>query len=215
MESRPSHENSNEMWARYHAAGRGSVQGLLHVLKQNLVCKVFARRVLSFAGEEPVSSILELGCGSGSTLKQLQRLSGATCYGVDRCEPVIEAAKRSSPGLHLEVKDLFALDYPDKAYDLVYSIGLLEHFQHEDQLRLLALHARLARRSIALMTPADSLLMNSILWVNRDLRGRTGTWADEEVFSRQSLARKFPQYRFESFKDALFGNLILWFGCRV
>ena len=215
MEPAPKHDTSNEMWARYHAAGSRSVQGLLHSVKQNLVCRVFARRVLSFAGPGPVRSILELGCGSASTLAQVQRRTGASCHGVDRCEPVIDAARRAYPGLHLDVGDLFSLDYPEKSFDLVFSIGLLEHFDHEDQLRLLDIHARLARRAIALMTPADSLLMNSILWVNKDLRGRTGTWADEEVFSRQSLARKFPQYQLESFKDALFGNLIIWFGCRT
>ncbi len=66
------------------------------------------------------------------------------------------------------------------------------------------------------MVPADGLLMNSILFVNKRLLGRSGTWADEEVFSAQLLARNFPERTFDhASMDRRFANLILWFGWRV
>ena len=65
------------------------------------------------------------------------------------------------------------------------------------------------------MVPADSLLMNSILLFNKRVLGRSGTWADEEVFSGELLRRHFPGRPFDDVAmDRRFANLILWFGWR-
>jgi hypothetical protein len=51
---------------------------------------------------------------------------------------------------------------------------------------------------------------------NKRLLGRSGTWADEEVFSAELLARNFPERTFDhASMDRRFANLILWFGWRV
>lgn len=206
--------NAPEMWDRYHRSPLGSVTHALGVLKTTVVCRMFASRILAMAGA-PVRSVLELGCGTASTLACIQRRTGARCVGVDRSPEAVAIARRDHPRLEVTEGDIFALPFADRSFDLVYSVGLLEHFSRADQRALLDIHERLAARYVALMVPADSLLMNSILTFNKRVLGRSGTWADEEVFSGELLARNFPERRFDDVgMDRRFANLILWFGWR-
>lgn len=207
------HDNSDEMWHEYHSKKPGSIVHFLHTIKKNLLCKLFAKRVLSFSSSTPMT-VLELGCGTGSTLHKIHELTQAKCVGVDRNIYCLEEAKKEFGSALVEFKkgDLFNLDLPKKSFDLVYSIGLLEHFNFEDQKKILDLHIQLSKNSVALMVPANSLLMNSILFMNSKVLGRKGAWADEEVFSINLLKQKFPQYHFKAFKDPWVGDMIFWFG---
>ena len=209
---RHNHPGSNDaaMWSEYHSKHAGSVIHLLHWLKVHVVCEMFASRILRMSG--PVSSVLELACGTASTLDAIQRRTGALCTGVDRCSEAIELARARYPALHLQEGDIFHLPDSPKSYDLVYSVGLLEHFAYDDQARLLQIHGSLAAKYVALMVPADNIVFKTILMVNKRLLLRSGVWADEQVFSLQSLARYFPGYCFEVAKDRRFLNMILWFG---
>jgi len=204
--------NEPEMWARYHGSRPGTPTHALKLLKERVVCRMFASRLLSMAG--PVGSVLEIACGTASTLHEIKRKTSGRAVGVDRDPGAIEAARRKYPELTLDVGDLFDLPFEKKSFDLVYSVGLLEHFTREEQRRILEIHASFATRYVALMVPADGVLMNSILFMNKRVLGRSGTWADEEVFSPRLLESAFPEYRFDAAFDHRFGNLILWFGWR-
>ncbi|MEW5848671.1 MAG: class I SAM-dependent methyltransferase [Myxococcota bacterium] len=204
--------NDPQMWSQYHAARPGTLQFALHELKTHVVCRMFAQRILELSG--PVSSALELGCGTASTLERIRRRIGGPCTGVDNCEPAVVDARAQYPRLDLQVGDIFNLPYPEKSFDLVYSVGLFEHFAHQDQLRLLEIHARHARKAVVMMVPADSVVFNSIIFFNKRIRGRSGTWADEQVFTLRSLRRYFPGYSFFGGKDHRFANMIMWFGWR-
>ena len=206
-------EGSNEpgMWDAYHANPRAGVSAL-NALKTAVVCHLFAARIRGLAG--PFDSVLELGVGTASTLDVLARYTGARAVGIDRSLPALELARARYPKLDLREGDLFDLALEPASFDLVYSVGLLEHFSLADQRRLLAIHARHARKYVVLMTPGDGLLMNAILFINRRVLGRTGVWADEDVFSERILRERFPGIPFEVRWDRHFGNLIVWFGFR-
>jgi SAM-dependent methyltransferase len=203
--------NDEAMWAAYHAATASPVH-LLNTLKQTVVCEMFASKILSMSG--PITSALELGCGTASTLDAIARRTQARCVGVDRDRAAVDKATAKFPRVTMEVGDIFNLTYQPKSFDLVYSVGLFEHFTRAEQRDLLAIHARFATKYVALMVPADSLLMNSILFVNKKVLGRSGYWADEEVFSPRLLKEYFPDHRFDAAFDYRFGNLIMWFGYR-
>lgn len=205
--------NDAEMWDSYHRSVIGTPVHALNTVKTTIVCRMFASKILSMSG--PIKSVLELGCGTGSTLAQIGERTGARCVGVDRSEDALVQARRKYPGVRFEVADIFNLPYEKKSFDLVYSVGLFEHFTRDEQNQLLEIHGAYAKNYAAMMVPADSLLMNSILYFNKRILKRTGYWADEEVFSPANLREKFPQQRLDhaSF-DYRFGNLIMWFGWR-
>lgn len=204
--------NDEQMWTDYHTRSVWSPTGALNALKTTVVCRMFASRILGMSG--PISSALELGCGTASTLATLARRTGARAVGIDRSPAAVAQARARYPRIDVQVGDLFDLQLPPKSFDLVYSVGLFEHFARAEQLRLLEVHAALATKYVCMMVPADGILMNSILYFNKRILGRSGTWADEEVFSARLLARYFPGYTFDVDVDRRFGNLILWFGWR-
>jgi SAM-dependent methyltransferase len=209
-EGKPVASNEERMWADYHTRRPGSAVHALNALKTSVVCKMFASRILSMSG--PVSSVLELGCGTASTLNEIQHRTGGRAVGIDRSVEALDQAREKYPNLVLEQQDLFNLPYAKKSFDLVYSVGLFEHFTRAEQRQLLEIHASFASKYVAMMVPADSLLMNSILLVNKRILGRSGTWADEEVFSPRLLKEYFPDYHFDAGFDYRFGKLIMWFG---
>jgi ubiquinone/menaquinone biosynthesis C-methylase UbiE len=88
---------------------------------------------------------LEIGCGRGS-LSCYFSDAGYDCTLVDLSESVIDIAKnifdRHSLNASFVVGDANDLDIPDNSFDVIYSIGLLEHFEEieaplSEQIRVL------------------------------------------------------------------------------
>jgi SAM-dependent methyltransferase len=69
-------------------------------------------------GIGPGQAVLEVGCGSGVFLRKAAD-RGATVYGLDAAEVLIELARARVPEADLRVGDLQFLPYEDDAFDLV------------------------------------------------------------------------------------------------
>ena len=69
--------------------------------------------------------LLDLACGDGQDTKEyVQR--GATYFGIDESENLIEMAKETHPDTDFQVGDMRSLPYPDNSFDIVlskYAIG--------------------------------------------------------------------------------------------
>jgi 2-polyprenyl-3-methyl-5-hydroxy-6-metoxy-1,4-benzoquinol methylase len=98
--------------------------------------------------------VLELGCGEGHLVRELQRRGFRQVEGVDIAPEQVAAARER--GLPVREQDAFeALEEP-RTYGLVVAIDLIEHLELEDMLRLLALtRERLAPRGGLLLTTAN------------------------------------------------------------
>ncbi|URK17345.1 class I SAM-dependent methyltransferase [Thalassospira sp. GO-4] len=77
--------------------------------------------------------VLEVGCGRGS-LSMYFADAGCNCTLIDSSEQAISTARRlfARNGLNarIEVGNALELNDPDDSYDVVFSIGLLEHFDN-------------------------------------------------------------------------------------
>jgi len=67
----------------------------------------------------PQEKILDIGCGTGVLLPDLQVLSPAEIYGADINLKNLDLAKMGSPESHLLGADVFHLPFPDDSFDLV------------------------------------------------------------------------------------------------
>lgn len=116
----------------------------------NQIQLAFRRHWLTFQrllnGDEGNRKCLEVGCGRGS-LSAYFADAGWDCTLLDlsprALERAQEAFKKEKLPAQFDIGDCLALPYPDNSFDLVFSIGLLEHFQEIDrviseQLRVLA-----------------------------------------------------------------------------
>lgn len=93
-------------------------------------------------------SLLDIGCGPGSITADLARLVGRV-VGVDAAPAAISAARQryNQPNLQFQVADVYALPYPDDAFDVVHAHQVLQHLA--DPVAALKEMARVARRFVA------------------------------------------------------------------
>ncbi len=106
----------------------------------NQIQLAFRRHWLTFNrlldGKVGQKRCLEVGCGRGS-LSAYFADDGWNCTLLDLSPTAIERAQSAfaQEGLsaQFDVGDCLALPYEDNHYDLVFSIGLLEHFEAIDQ----------------------------------------------------------------------------------
>jgi SAM-dependent methyltransferase len=207
---RLAHDNSERMWTTYFSsrAGCRSFNSAVHLARERYHGQLFARRVVDLGGL--ARSYLEIGVGTGESLKRLRKTTGAHCVGVDKTACACGLARLNATECHIVSADGLSLPFPDDSFDVVYSLGLLEHFGLVDQRRLIREHARVARKSVLLHVPADVPQMRIVMWLNRRVWGRTGVWADEELFTPSMFRTKFPGLPFRSLFDWAAGGMTYW-----
>lgn len=103
-----------------------------------------------------LGTVLEVGCGGSICLHEISR-AGFLGTGLD-CDPVAEEyfeflAGHYNSGARFVQGDAFALPFPDTNFDLVYSVGMIEHFSTEEQLRLVKEMWRVTRQDLILAIP--------------------------------------------------------------
>lgn len=108
-----------------------------------------------------IKNALEVGCSNGRFLKWLRSIYGCELYGLDS-----EPSGFSKGGLiEFSVGDARKLPYPDNTFDLVLSLGLLEHFKKSaDKTIVLREQARVLKKGgyLVCQVPILSLSLNYI-----------------------------------------------------
>lgn len=90
------------------------------------------RALQALAREGHVDRILEVGCGTGYWLAGLGAASrpiSGSLYGLDLSTGMLAEAKRREPRLRLIHGRASQLPFPSAAFDLVYCVNAIHHFQ--------------------------------------------------------------------------------------
>ncbi len=100
-------------------------------------------------------TVLEVGCAPGKHLTWASKRLGAQVSGIDYSDQGLQGAKRLFEALgvvgDLRCDDLFKTSFERHSFDLVYSMGVIEHF--DDPRPMVAAHLRLVKPGgAALMT---------------------------------------------------------------
>jgi 2-polyprenyl-3-methyl-5-hydroxy-6-metoxy-1,4-benzoquinol methylase len=103
----------------------------------------------------PGSKFLEIGCAPGKMLSWVAAVLGAEVSGLDYSEPGVRVARRLFTELHLVAdlrnEDVFATTFGRESFDVVYSGGVIEHF--EDPTKIVRIHLELLKPGgLALIT---------------------------------------------------------------
>ena len=147
--------------------------------------------------------VLEVGCGRGS-LSAYFSDAGFDCTLVDLSPDVVDIAReifsRNRLSAEFRVGDAYALDLKDGSFDLVFSIGVFEHFEDirtpiQEQVRILDKGGLF----IAYIVPEYSdNVQADYEWINDILKGYIKTSesdasqvAKEEVFRSDSGSEKY------------------------
>ncbi|MBN2572525.1 MAG: class I SAM-dependent methyltransferase [Ignavibacteriales bacterium] len=77
--------------------------------------------------------VIEIGCGYGSNITLINETrSDVECYALDNSQASIDLVKERIP--NSIIADCRETNFPDNTFDIVYSAGLMEHFEDEKPL---------------------------------------------------------------------------------
>ncbi|MBI2112450.1 class I SAM-dependent methyltransferase [Candidatus Woesearchaeota archaeon] len=101
--------------------------------------KKFNKSVLGL-GFKKESRILDISCGTGELLLELQKRGMSNLYGIDISEEMLNKARKKlqasneeSQHLTLTKGDVHELPYPDSSFDDVISTEAFHHYHHQEK----------------------------------------------------------------------------------
>ncbi|MGE3164070.1 MAG: class I SAM-dependent methyltransferase [Planctomycetota bacterium] len=141
-----------------------------------------AEVLLNYLGPEPVASwkVMDYGCGVGRLLRPLAR-SFADLHGVDISDEMVRIGRTQLadlPNVRLHVLDGDRLPFPDRSFDLVYSMHVFQHMPKEAFRALVPEIARILRPGgtfLFHLTYPYTLRRQFQAWLGVD-RSRTDTY---------------------------------------
>ncbi len=121
-------------------------------------------------------SVLDLGCGRHSMVPILPKK--IRTVGVEFFKPHYEEAVKK--GRHSEYihEDILKVSFPDKSFDAVVMLDVIEHLKKEDGLALIEKMQRWARKKIAIFTPNGFLHQDE--YDENPLMAHQSGWTAEE-----------------------------------
>lgn len=183
-------DNDKKYWNQYWEENKNKetiFNSLVAFARERYFAKVFAKFIADnydIRGK----SICEIGVGSGLTLAHLKKIGAGRCVGIDYSEKSIEMAREKNRNCEFILSDAYATGLAEKEFDLVYSLGFLEHYNKEDQIRLIEEQKRIAKECVFIEVPYDIFYFRWLFAINRIL-GRTMTFSDEELFTKETFKK--------------------------
>ncbi len=125
-ESVINNKTTNEYWnSLYAGQEEPSLPSRLSVGSRNLH-RLFRQYI------RPGMQFLEIGCAPGKQLAYIGKYLGASISGLDYSENGIELSRRLLHKLNIEgdlrCEDIFSTSFRPETFDVVYSLGVIEHF---------------------------------------------------------------------------------------
>lgn len=179
----------DSFWAE-HASSASIFHRILWRIRF-LFSRQYAIRLLAELSMVPPPSnpglpVLEIGCGSATTLSNIARKAAqAKPYALDLSEEAINLALDRNPRFRGVRGNAVALPFGDNRFSLAFSIGLTEHFDRATAHAIVQEHCRVAKEGgrVAVMVPWRSSPYNLL----RILFGRHWPFGDEFPFGISEL----------------------------
>lgn len=143
--------------------------------------------VLATIAKLNVSTVVEVGAGSGRDLEELHRRGHDVVF-ADFSPGAVHRFSRRNPDVPAMFVDCRRLPFRNDSFDLVFSLGLLEHFEPEDRKSIIQEKLRVSRRYVLIDVPQTLSLSTPIKRVLMAL----GKWpyGDETQFTFSQLVRE-------------------------
>jgi len=130
-------------------------------------------------------SIIDIGTGSGNVLKIIRDIGYKDSIGIDPSEHSMELCEKQ--GFKLG-KDIFKGDSSSwkKKYDVVWSDGLLEHFDYVDMKEIAKDFVRMSKRFIGFVQPnPNSFILKTTKWLGKS------EWEEERPYPKELYIKVF------------------------
>lgn len=136
--------------------------------------------------------VLEVGVGPGYIPSQLARFKACRAFGVDPLQSAISAAKVVAERAGVQIRLIRgvgqSLPFHEGAFDIVFSLGVIEHFPPKESRMMIAEHARVCRDSGLVIIGVPNLF-NLVHTMVKLCQGRSYDYYPEHSYSRLTLTR--------------------------
>jgi 2-polyprenyl-3-methyl-5-hydroxy-6-metoxy-1,4-benzoquinol methylase len=157
----------------------GKYQGIEKYLAINKKLDLLFKQFL----EKGNKKVLEIGCAKAKKLIYFAKEFDYEVYGVDYSEKGVKIAKENLriAGVKGTIlcEDIFQTTFEKESFDIVYSMGLIEHFENPS--RIIDAHIKLLKRGGTLIITIPNFKETFMT------RGDTHEHENNKVFSYQSL----------------------------
>lgn len=90
-------------------------------------------RIVSIAGINGSSKVLDLGCGTGNLTAKVHNTTGARCDGIDLSTDMLHIAAANMPAARLCNADVSAMPFQPNTYDAIIGAYFIHHVLPEKQ----------------------------------------------------------------------------------
>lgn len=163
---------SKEMWEDIWG---GSPYKKYYGIEKYLALHVKLDRLFRKVLPQGNKKILELGCGKAKQLIYFAKEFGYEVFGVDYSENSVAVAKANLETANVKgtilCEDIFKTSLEDESFDIVYSQGLVEHFDSLEG--IINVHLRLLKKGGTLVITVPNIRNNVYLFLSRITKMRS------------------------------------------
>jgi len=145
--------------------------------------------------------LLDVGCGMGRYFQYFRGRGIKECVGVDVGEKLLQITREVNPFVKTVLASAEKLPFPDEYFDIVISLGLVEHFRNPEP--VLHEFTRVLKTGGVLITETPNKL-NLIFTIYKILNRKKLVW--EHWWGPKDLIkeiRKIPNLKFEGFTSSI------------
>jgi 2-polyprenyl-3-methyl-5-hydroxy-6-metoxy-1,4-benzoquinol methylase len=133
-------------------------------------------------------ALLDAGCGEGISMRALLGGASSGVVGLDGSVGALHVARQIAPARPLTAGDLLALPFPDRRFDVVICMEVLEHLP--DPERGLAELCRVSSRWLLLSVPNEPLFRGANFLRGKNVRD----WGNDAGHVNHWSARGFRRF---------------------
>lgn len=152
------------------------------------------------------SKALEIGCGTGISSLWLAN-NGRNVTALDYTDESIELVRAAANKLHITINTLKfdatkELPFEKKEFDYAFQCGLLEHFDTDEQIRLLRLWSKNCKVMVSMIPNSSSIAYR----IGKEIMEKNGSWQWGLEIPRKTLVREYRKAGYKNIREYSIGS---------
>ena len=168
--------------------------------------KISCEDIRSYLEKIEFSNLLDIGCGTGWLIQNLQKEHESKYYGIDISENMLEKAKEKKiPNSDFMLGKSDKLPYDDETFDIVTCVQSFHHYPDSDKAMK---EAYRVLKKDGLYILSDSGVGGIGKWIDNNLLFKIMKSGDCRVDNREGIAKRMKSHHFDIVRNEKIKGMI-------